>query len=133
MQAEEKLVLENGTEEEINTILFQHQHLLDLQFANYLPSWVNHLLSQFNTPEDKGYITAVAGNMATHIQEFSHGNRAYNMEIAFVAYNKVLNLCSRQDNPLKWAQTQINLGNAYCQRIKGKRGNNRLKFRTSDN
>ena len=124
LEAEQNYYRKECTREEINSILFQNQHYLDLPFIDILQNWVNQILPSLETPENKGYLADIIVNLANHIQEFSHGNRAYNMEISIAAYNIVLKLRSREDAPLDWAGTQNNLGIAYSERILGERGEN---------
>jgi hypothetical protein len=52
------------------------------------------------------------------------GSRANNLEIAITGYQNVLEVYTRQAFPYEWATTQINLGNAYSQRIRGGKADN---------
>jgi hypothetical protein len=62
-------------------------------------------------------IVALIGNISISIKKFPLGNIADNQEIAIAGYAVVLQNC--EVNTEMWAMTQNNLGNAYCERIKG--------------
>ncbi|MGB7416631.1 MAG: tetratricopeptide repeat protein [Thermosynechococcaceae cyanobacterium] len=56
--------------------------------------------------------------------EKTQGNRAENIEQAIDAFQKALQVYTRDAFPEKWAMTQNNLGTAYGDRIRGERAEN---------
>jgi tetratricopeptide (TPR) repeat protein len=56
--------------------------------------------------------------------QFSKGTRWLNLELAIAAYESALRIFTREDFPQEWATTQMNLGNAYSDRIRGERAEN---------
>ncbi len=52
------------------------------------------------------------------------GNRSSNLEIAIKGYQAVGSVFTREAFPYEWARTQNNLGNAYCNRIRGEKADN---------
>jgi hypothetical protein len=72
-----------------------------------------------------GYSTASnILNFSNIIQHFSLGRRAINLEIAIAGYEAISKVFTREAFPADWARTQINLGNAYYNRINGERVEN---------
>ncbi|NES66642.1 MAG: tetratricopeptide repeat protein, partial [Okeania sp. SIO2D1] len=59
-----------------------------------------------------------------HIYQPNNGDRALNLENAIAAYNLALSVRTQKDFPMDWAETQNNLGHAYCERISGDRALN---------
>ncbi|MCA2666475.1 MAG: CHAT domain-containing protein [Microcystis sp. M114S2] len=104
-------------------ILQRRQHLLDDTFAQLLQQYARNEFSQ-GKPEYVAAIAEVIEYLCIHISQFPLGSRANNLEIAITGYQNVLEVYTRQAFPYEWATTQINLGNAYSQRIRGGKADN---------
>ncbi|WP_017307233.1 CHAT domain-containing protein [Spirulina subsalsa] len=63
-------------------------------------------------------------NFANLVQQFPHGQRAINVEIAIAIYIKALDFWDCQDNPEAWATIQNSLAVAYWNRLRGERAEN---------
>ena len=122
-QALQAEIESNNNPAVVYPILQQHQHLLDDVFAQLLPQWIKHGVSQIN-PEETAAIVGVIENLCIHISQFPLGSRANNLEIAIKGYETVLEMRPRATMAEQWAMTQNNLGNAYRGRIRGERAQN---------
>ncbi len=101
-------------------ILVQQKHLLNGRFAKILQQEAENLIAQY--PEETRNIIGTIENLSIDIQNFSHGNRVNNIEIAITGYQIVLR--NQEPGSEQWAKTQNNLGNAYSDRIRGERAEN---------
>ncbi|MEG3839194.1 CHAT domain-containing protein [Microcoleus sp. herbarium14] len=104
----------------IYAMLAGRQHLLNSRFAEILQQVAQRLIAE--NPEAIAFIVAMSENLSIHINQFPLGSRANNIEIAITGYEIVLN--NREPGSEKFAQTQNNLANAYCFRIRGERAEN---------
>ncbi|WP_159784192.1 tetratricopeptide repeat protein [Sodalinema gerasimenkoae] len=78
-------------------------------------------LKTHNSPE---IIAAVFNSFGNLIQQFPLGVRKLNLELAITAYERALEVRTRDAFPEQWATTQNNLANAYSDRIRGERADN---------
>ena len=70
------------------------------------------------------FFVEIMGEFGTLIAQFPLGDKASNMEIAIACYETVIKMRDRQAFPQEWATTQINLSNAYRNRIIGDKAEN---------
>ena len=96
---------------------------LDNGLIQMLQAWATQKLSEVE-PEQAQFIAAVLGSFGNRIQQFPLGNKASNMEMAIAAYEKALEVYTREAFPFDWAMTQNNLANAYLYHIRGERTDN---------
>jgi len=82
-----------------------------------LPDAAKTFLQQDHILGNKEIEAAVVGlieNIAISLLEYPRGRREQNVAIAILLYGLVLEARPPERLPDKWAQTQNNLGNAYC-------------------
>src|SRR4028118_2229255 len=91
---------------------------IDYDFADFLRKWATKIIAEKNFRQARGIIINIV-NFSNLIQEFKHGSKSSNMEIAIAGYEVALKIFNRYDDPEKWAATQNNLATAYSKRIKG--------------
>ncbi|NEO33118.1 MAG: CHAT domain-containing protein [Symploca sp. SIO3C6] len=96
---------------------------LDDNFAKELGRWLKVRRAEVKLSQESS-IAAVIGNFSNLIQEFPMGSLADNIEIAFTGYQAALKIFTRKAFPDDWAKTQINLGNAYTDRIEREKAQN---------
>lgn len=96
---------------------------LDDNFATVLQKWTTATLHEVEAEEAEHIATIILlfGNL---IQEFPLGNQAINIEIAITCFKIFAIVITRQVNPLGWAESQYNLGNAYLKRINSDKADN---------
>jgi tetratricopeptide (TPR) repeat protein len=99
-------------------LLEANQEKLDENFTNVLRDWLTATLPEVE-PEQAYDIAAVVGNFSHLIQQFEYGNQSSNIEIAIASYEVVATVITQEVSPEEWAMIQDDLGNAYCDRIKG--------------
>ncbi len=104
--------------QEVYALLEANQEKLDENFANVLRDWLTATLPEVE-PEQAYGIAATVGNFSHLIQQFPHGNQSTNIEIAIAGYEVVTTVITHEVSPQEWAMIQDDLGNAYCDRIKG--------------
>lgn len=102
----------------INRFLLKNIERLNEEFSRFLDLWCNE-----NLPELKSEgVESIAGlifDFSSFIQDFPHGSKLANQEIAIAGYELAAKYYyNRQVFPEDWALIQNNLGNAYCNRIK---------------
>jgi tetratricopeptide (TPR) repeat protein len=88
---------------------------LPLIFAEWIQAKTRHQQNQ---------IASVFGAFGNVVTTFPLGNRALNLELSIAAYERALQVRTRDDFPQDWATTQICLGVAYKDRIRGDRAEN---------
>ncbi|MBE9117466.1 CHAT domain-containing protein [Lusitaniella coriacea LEGE 07157] len=123
MQVLQAIVESKNNPQVVYPILAQHQDKLDLVFAEILKRWFEAELDPDDSEKNQA-LAAILNSFAVDIQEFPLGSRANNIEIAIAAYEKALQIRTREAFPQDWAMTQNNLGNAYSDRITGERAEN---------
>jgi CHAT domain-containing protein len=104
---------------------FWQQHLdkLTLPLISIVRQFAENNLAEVPL-EQAPHIATVIAEFSNLIQQFPLGNRSINLELAITAYHFALEVLTRRDFPIKWALTQLNLGNAYCERIRGNKAQN---------
>ncbi|MBD2015203.1 CHAT domain-containing protein [Microcoleus sp. FACHB-53] len=107
----------------VYALLQAHLDLLDDNFAVVLRNWATATLLEMELEQAKH--TAInIGNFSVLISDFPLGEWASNLEIAITGYEVVRTVFTRQAFPQEWATTQINLGAAYRNRIRGEKAEN---------
>ncbi len=112
-----------GNPEVVYPLLHNNIELLDDKFAEVLRTWATDAISE-STSEEAEDIVASIGIFSSLIQEFPLGKRVDNLEIAIAGYEVVSSVFTSSNYPEQWAATQYNLGNAYCDRIRGQKTEN---------
>ena len=106
------------------TLLNANQAKLNADLLAALPGVSASWLARVEG-EDQKYIVAnvlyLFGNL---LAQFPLGQRAINIELAIAAYEQVLQVNTREAMPVEWATVQMNLANAYSDRIRGDRAEN---------
>jgi len=96
---------------------------LDDNFADQFRCWATAKLSEEKGTETADAFVGIIG-FSDLIQHFPLGDRANNLEIAIAGYEVVTTFVTREAFPKLWAMTQINLGTAYKNRIRGEGADN---------
>ncbi|MGB3511346.1 MAG: tetratricopeptide repeat protein, partial [Microcoleaceae cyanobacterium] len=107
----------------INPILQENVTKLDRGLAETLQSWANSTLKEVK-PQEAHSIAADIVNLSNHIQEFSQGNKANNLEIAITGYKTALTVYNSASKTHQWVSVTNNLGTAYLNRIYGDKSTN---------
>jgi CHAT domain-containing protein len=105
----------NPTPEAVYPIFQQHLDKLDEKLGGVLEDWARDSVK---------YLATDIGNFSNLIQQFPLGNIAANLEIAIKGYQIALTVFTLEAFPQAWAAAQNNLGNSYCERIKGHKKDN---------
>ncbi|ACC83531.1 CHAT domain-containing protein [Nostoc punctiforme] len=101
---------------------------LDLNFAVLLRHWAKNYFAGENLYNAQTVAAAAAiGNFCTLIGQFPHGNIADNLDIAIACCEVIEIIFTREEYPIEWAISKLNLGNAYGNRIYGDPTENREK------
>ncbi len=66
-------------------------------------------------------------HLGNALQEVEVENRAENVELAILAYGKALAVRTRDAHRVLWAETMVNLANAWSRRARGDPGDNRRR------
>ena len=102
--------------------------LTEDNFATRFRRWAITKLSEVQrkevTGKEEADILSEISCFCGVIQQFPLGNRANNLEMAIAGYEAITTVFTRETFPELWAETQLNLSNAYCNRIKGERADN---------
>ncbi|MGB7440245.1 MAG: hypothetical protein WA919_04195, partial [Coleofasciculaceae cyanobacterium] len=67
----------------------------------------------------ESWVAARIANLCDTLVQFDREGKAPNIEIAIAGYKMILNVFDRKTFSEEWAKTQISLGAAYRNRIKG--------------
>jgi CHAT domain-containing protein len=113
----------NGDAEVVYPLFDANTHLLNDNLPDILRDWATDVFEQGQSEEAESTATDII-YFGNRILEFPRGSKASNVEIAIACYETVLKLYTRQAFPYEWAMTQMNLGNAYGDRIKGDKADN---------
>ncbi|AOX00125.1 hypothetical protein BJP34_12305 [Moorena producens PAL-8-15-08-1] len=70
------------------------------------------------------YFLSPVSYLLTSARSLIRGEKADNLEPAITAYQRALEVYTRQAFPQQWATIQHNLGNAYSDRIRGEKADN---------
>jgi CHAT domain-containing protein len=95
---------------------------LDNNFAKVLRRWATTKLSPVELMQLENAVEIII--FSNLIQELRFGSRANNLEIAITGYKVVAPVFTHKVSPRTWAETQNNMGNAYCNRIYGEQAEN---------
>jgi CHAT domain-containing protein len=115
----------DGEPQVVYPLLDNQIHLLDDNFAILLGNWATIIFREVESNQDQSYDFADTIVIFSElIREFPRGRRDINLEIAIVGNRVATIVFTRQAFPTDWADTQNNLGIAYCQRIRGDRADN---------
>ncbi|WP_375467171.1 tetratricopeptide repeat protein, partial [uncultured Nostoc sp.] len=96
---------------------------LDDNFIVLLQHWATNTLSNAEENEAESIAKSIF-DFSYCIQQYPHGSKAVNQDVAIAGYEIALSVYTRDAFPLDWARTQNNLGFAYWNRIKGERAEN---------
>jgi tetratricopeptide (TPR) repeat protein len=113
----------NGDVRVVYPLLQANLDKLDMGFADVLKNWGMSTLPNL-APETVQGVAIIFFNFSKLIQDFPQGNRVNNIEIAIAGYEVVATVFTHTSFPENWAATQLNLGNAYRERIRGERAEN---------
>jgi hypothetical protein len=91
---------------------------LDLNFADLLHHWSKNYFVGKSLYKAQT-VAETIGNFGTLIGQFPQGNLANNLDIAIVCFEVIEIIFTREEYPLEWAISKLNLGNAYGNRIYG--------------
>ncbi|MBR8833709.1 MAG: CHAT domain-containing protein [Stigonema ocellatum SAG 48.90 = DSM 106950] len=112
-----------GDKEAVYPLLEANLGKLDDNFTILLQRWATNTLS--NAEADTAQrIAKPIFDFSKLIQEYPHGSKAVNQDMAIAGYEIALSVFTRHAFPEYWAGTQNNLANAYSDRIKGERAEN---------
>ncbi|MDJ1179565.1 CHAT domain-containing protein [Roseofilum sp. BLCC_M91] len=104
-------------------IFQKYQDQLDLDFAETLTQWFHSQLDPNRIRKNQD-LARNLHDFVIDIWKFPLGSRANNLEIAIAALKAALEVRTRTAFPEDWADTQICLGVAYSDRIRGERADN---------
>ncbi len=107
----------------IDSFLADNTDKLDEVFVEILSNWGKNELGKQEANVREQLASAIA-NFSTRIQQLPLGNKTSNIEIAITGYKVALTVYTREAFPNEWAGTQIGLGFAYRNRIRGERAEN---------
>ncbi len=119
-----------GNEKIVHQFLEKYLTHLNPAFVALFPRFLNKLFSAFDDAETTAIVAAQFNSLAVDLETFPSGNRSTNLELAIACYEHILLEYSRDKFPVEWARTNLNLANAYRNRIKGEESKN-LEFATA--
>jgi CHAT domain-containing protein len=104
--------------QEMYSLLQANLEKLDDNFPRLLRTWVTATLAGAS-PNRAIKIAAVMYYFSKLMLDFTQGNRENQVEISIVCSEIALQVFTRAAFPEQWAETQINLGIAYEERLRG--------------
>jgi len=104
-------------------LLQANQYKLDENFAEVFRHWASNKLSQKESIQTQDIARTVL-TFSMLLWHFPLGNRAINLEITITGCEAVLKVLTRSRFPIDWAMSQLCLGTAYGERIRGERTEN---------
>ena len=108
---------------EANTSYEATHNLANLDQALALLNQIIHHPTFAKTPKE--FQAGLLGTMAVALYDhFKHMGDGSNLDQAILYYNQALEVFTRQADPSNWANTMMNLGNAYSERIHEDRAEN---------
>jgi CHAT domain-containing protein len=116
-------ILQGKDEAQVMLFLEANLDKLDHNFAKLLRSWGISKRTQGQLRQAKNMAGAI-NIFSKLIQELRFGSKANNLEIAIRGYKVAAPFLTRNVSPKTWAETQNNMGNAYCNRIYGEQPEN---------
>ena len=123
MEVLQAIVKSDGNRQVIYPLFQRNLDNLNLNLANFMQTYVIETFKK-ESSEQQLFIAAIIGNFGNLIQEFPLGTRSWNLEISIACYTATLEVYKCEKYPEQWATTQICLGVAYSNRIKGVRAEN---------
>ena len=116
-------ILQGKDDAQVMLFLEANLDKLDHNFAKLLRSWEisKRTQGQLRQAEKMAGAINIFSNL---IQELRFGSKANNLEIAITGYKVAAPFLTRNVSPKTWAETQNNMGIAYCNRIYGEQPEN---------
>ena len=115
-------ILQGKDDGQIMSFLEANLDKLDNNFAKVLRSWATTKLSPVELMQlENAAAIIIFSNL---IQQLRFGSRANYLEIAITSYKVVAPVFTHKVSPRTWAETQNNMGSAYCNRIYGEQAEN---------
>jgi CHAT domain-containing protein/predicted LPLAT superfamily acyltransferase len=111
-----------GDAQQVYPFLAQHQDSLNEQLLQTLPEVAARFLR--GESDQQNFVADVLVIFGNLIAQFPLGQPWLNLELAIAAYERALEVYTREAFPQDWATTQNNLAIAYCERIRGERADN---------
>jgi formylglycine-generating enzyme required for sulfatase activity len=112
-----------GNPQAIFQFLQENQAKLIPDLLTDMPIVMAQLLSHIDTARHASVVD-LWHTFGYLIQQFPFASRSLKMELAITALQQVLEVRTRNQMPYEWAQTMMNLANAYADRIRGDRADN---------
>ena len=116
-------ILQGKDDAQVMLFLEANLDKLDHNFAKLLRSWGISKRTQGQLRHAEKMAGAI-NIFSKLIQELRFGSKANNLEIAIRGYKVAAPFLTRNVSPQTWAETQNNMGNAYCHRIYGEQPEN---------
>jgi len=116
-------ILQGKDDAQVMLFLEANLDKLDHNFAKLLRSWGISKRTQGQLRQAEKMAGAI-NIFSKLIQELRFGSKANNLEIAIRGYKVAAPFLTRNVSPQTWAETQNNMGNAYCNRIYGEQPEN---------
>ncbi len=113
-----------GNKEIVHQFLDKYLIHLNGAFLALFPGFLNKLFAAFDDTANTEIIAAQFDSLAVDLETFTSGNRSINLELAIACYKRILLEYSREQYPVEWAKTKVNLANAYRNRIEGDKSRN---------
>ncbi|MBD2202349.1 CHAT domain-containing protein [Calothrix sp. FACHB-1219] len=123
MEVLQATVKSRGDSQVVYPLLARNTDKLDGMLAEILRQWWTNILTEVAPDVAQPYASAI-GDFSNLISQYPLSSKANNMEIAITGYQIALTIFTRITFPQEWAITKNNLGNAYCNRIKGDQADN---------
>ena len=108
----------NSDKKKVYPLLQDNLDKIDLNFADSLRYWSKNYFAGESLDKAQT-VAAVIGDFGTLIGQFPQGNIADNLDIAIVCFEVIEIIFTREEYPIEWAISKLNLGNAYGNRIYG--------------
>jgi CHAT domain-containing protein len=117
-------IAEHNSSAVVYDLIKQHIDRLDDKSSQSLQEWS---IKNMENSDNTGKVEEIAksiGNFCVLISDFPLGNRATNLDLAIAGYEIIAPVFIREQYPEFWASLQINIGNAYNERINGEKFEN---------
>jgi tetratricopeptide (TPR) repeat protein len=114
----------NGNGRIVYQFFDEHLSYLDEKLLAILPRQVRILFARKDESEWKFFVASTLNSLAENLCQFPRGNQLINLELAIECFRLALEVYGPNDYPEQWALTQMNLANAYGDRIGGDRSAN---------
>jgi CHAT domain-containing protein/TPR repeat protein len=114
-----KILKTDSDPQEVYPLLKNNLEKLDDNFHQVLWSYASETL-----PAARQGIAVAINDFSTLISDFPLISRHRSLEIAITGYEICQTVFNHEEHPERWAMVQINLGNAYLNRVLGKESEN---------